>query len=260
MKTKGCAVMNNITKQESETLSCVPPELDIVSLVADIEASKNRNPVVATENIIDRIKRLHCEAASHYLIALGKAIEIGQLLVEQKEKLKHGEFMPWIEKNMPFSTATARNYMKLWRNRETLKMLNVSNLKMAYKVTQGSGPVMMPCPQLDSPFASVRYPDPFSHCDDEQKRKWLAEWILHVQDGIHPEHAWGAMEWTVARYTFDEYFDETKGAKYFGTKKPPKEVNIKAKKRVNDFFEQYKGVDLLKLKFTCLSLVDGYSM
>lgn len=63
-----------------------------------------------------------------------KAIRIGELLFEQKEKLKHGEFIPWTKINLPFSDRTARNYMKLFENQEQLKMESVSNLNSAYKL------------------------------------------------------------------------------------------------------------------------------
>lgn len=247
--------MNELEQSRVETQSFIQQELDIVSLVKDIEASKNRNPVITTESTVDRIKRLHCEVASYYLIALAKAVEIGQLLTGQKEEMKHGEFMPWIEKNMPFSTATARNYMKLWRNRELLKMLNVSNLKAAYTITKGAGPTIIPYPELESPFASVRHPDPFSHCDDEQKRKWLAKWIIQIQDGMPPWDSWQIMEWTTVRYTFDGWFDETK-AKING-RRMSKTAIQKIKKKVNYFLEKYKDIDLLKLKFTCLNLFEA---
>jgi len=60
--------------------------------------------------------------------------KIGQLLTEQKAELKHGGFGSWIEKNLPFTDRTARNYMTLFRNRDRLKTETVSDFKSAYKL------------------------------------------------------------------------------------------------------------------------------
>jgi len=40
-----------------------------------------------------------------------KAIRIGELLLAQKDECKHGEWMPWIEDNLVFSSRTARRYI-----------------------------------------------------------------------------------------------------------------------------------------------------
>lgn len=64
--------------------------------------------------------------------SLDKAIRIGQLLTEQKDTLKHGEFTPWLEANIPFTDRTARNYMRLYRERDRIKTESVSDLTGAY--------------------------------------------------------------------------------------------------------------------------------
>jgi len=236
-------------------------EFDLAPLVRDIEASKNQNPITAhTTSREERIKKLHAEVSAHFLVALGKAIEIGGLLAEQKISMKHGEWMPWLREHMPFSTATARNYMRLWEKRDELKMLNVSNLNMAYKITKGSGPAMLSYTP-EGFFDSLKYPDPFSHCDDEQKRKWLAKFILHIQAGLNPWDAWAIMEWTVVRFTFDDYFDETKNAlDRYNMKGIPAMKKKEAKKQVAEFLDRWKDIDLLKLKFSCLSFWEPSEM
>src|SRR5262245_48735233 len=39
-------------------------------------------------------------------------IEIGELLVEAKEHVGHGEWLPWLRKELSMSTRTAQRYMK----------------------------------------------------------------------------------------------------------------------------------------------------
>lgn len=50
--------------------------------------------------------------------------------------LQHGEWLPWLEENVPFSHDTGRNYMKLYEHQNWLrdgKSLKVRNLTEAYK-------------------------------------------------------------------------------------------------------------------------------
>ena len=63
---------------------------------------------------------------------LKKAIRIGELLTEQKKRFFYEEFMTWVETNLPFSRSTAKNYMKLYREKDRLKAQSVSNLWGAY--------------------------------------------------------------------------------------------------------------------------------
>jgi hypothetical protein len=87
---------------------------------------------------IQEIVRLHSEVAGLLRQTLEKAIRIGQLLSEQKQILKHGEFIPWIEANIPFTDRTARNYMQLYRERDRIKTETVSGLKEAYALLTSS--------------------------------------------------------------------------------------------------------------------------
>ena len=86
------------------------------------------------EPVEDKISRLHGEIVGHLKQSLISAIQIGQLLTEQKQKLKHGEFGKWIKTNLPFTNRTARNYVRLYLERDRLKTETVSDLKSAYRL------------------------------------------------------------------------------------------------------------------------------
>ena len=47
-------------------------------------------------------------------ISLLCGIEIGRRLVEAKEMLNHGEWLPWLERETEFSNSSAQRYMKLF--------------------------------------------------------------------------------------------------------------------------------------------------
>ena len=88
------------------------------------------------QSTIQEIVTLHQEIAGHLKISLEKAIKIGELLTEQKESLKHGQFTPWIKDNLPFTDRTARNYMRLYHARDKLKTERVSDLNEAYRLLE----------------------------------------------------------------------------------------------------------------------------
>ena len=60
----------------------------------------------------------------------GEAIlTIGRCLIEAKEKLPHGEWLPWLNERVEFSERTARNFMRLareWSNRQALADLGAA--------------------------------------------------------------------------------------------------------------------------------------
>jgi hypothetical protein len=85
---------------------------------------------------VQEIGKLHSEIIGHLKTSLEKAIRIGELLSEQKASLKHGQFTTWIEGNLSFTDRTARNYMRLHREKDRLKTETVSDLKSAYKLLE----------------------------------------------------------------------------------------------------------------------------
>ena len=60
----------------------------------------------------------------------GEAIlTVGRCLIEAKEMLPHGEWLPWLNERVEFSERTARNFMRLareWTNRQTLADLGAA--------------------------------------------------------------------------------------------------------------------------------------
>lgn len=64
-------------------------------------------------------------------LAVKKAIEIGRLLTEKKSELAHGEWIPWVESNLVFGRSQAANYMRAYRERDTLNVHPVAHLKEA---------------------------------------------------------------------------------------------------------------------------------
>lgn len=79
------------------------------------------------------IAKLHNQIVSSAQSCLETAIEIGGMLTEIKAELEHGEWLPWL-KQLPFSESTAKRYIRVFANRETLKSVTVTDLTDAYRL------------------------------------------------------------------------------------------------------------------------------
>ena len=74
-------------------------ELDIASRINALHAKTEALSKVAKKNAQE---------------AIIVAIECGKLLVEQKSKMSHGDWMPWVDEHCNFSHRTATNYVNLF--------------------------------------------------------------------------------------------------------------------------------------------------
>jgi hypothetical protein len=48
--------------------------------------------------------------------AVAHAIAAGEALIDAKSRLRHGEWLPWVDANCDFSDREAQNYMRIARN------------------------------------------------------------------------------------------------------------------------------------------------
>ena len=63
--------------------------------------------------LIDRINTLHHKVEQHKTQILFEARTVGNLLLEAKDTVKHGEWLEWLETNFEGSGRTARAYMRI---------------------------------------------------------------------------------------------------------------------------------------------------
>jgi hypothetical protein len=82
----------------------------------------------------EEINRLHRDLEALAMQSVNHAIRIGELLSKVKTQLPHGKWIPWLNSNVKFSERTARNYMRVFENREKLKSANVADLAEAYQL------------------------------------------------------------------------------------------------------------------------------
>ena len=81
-----------------------------------------------------QIKDMHGIVTDGVRIVFENAINIGEILCQQKKRLPHGEFTEWVDDSLPFTMRAAQNYMKLFNNKSLLENANVSHLGQAYKL------------------------------------------------------------------------------------------------------------------------------
>lgn len=85
-------------------------------------------------NTIQQINDLHTGIYKKLRSSVDDATEIGRLLTEEKGRLEHGEFLPWLKENISFHIDTAYQYMKVFRHKN--KIRSVRNLQEAYRLVE----------------------------------------------------------------------------------------------------------------------------
>jgi hypothetical protein len=70
----------------------------------------------------NKLRKLHQECCEAIHTGVQKAIQAGEILVAVKAKLKHGEWIPWIQANLNFDRHTAAQYMRCYDHRERLNV------------------------------------------------------------------------------------------------------------------------------------------
>lgn len=86
-------------------------------------ALHNRDALAASNSLADlaaRIKQGHEATSAALKDSLAHAMAVGDLLIEAKEQLKHGQWLPWL-KSCGVSERMAQCYLKLARNRAVIE-------------------------------------------------------------------------------------------------------------------------------------------
>jgi hypothetical protein len=84
-----------------------------VSNINEIIPARIEIAPASLQELAQQINQAHrgCEAAAK--AGLQHAMNAGRLLIEAKKKVGHGQWLPWLKANFPFSERTAQGYMKV---------------------------------------------------------------------------------------------------------------------------------------------------
>jgi len=101
------------------------------------------------KDVIAELITLHSRIESQLKQTLPDIIRSGELLTQQKKKIGHGNFTRWINDNLPYSDRTARNWMRVYRKRDTFKTETVSSVTSAYQLLTEHKAPKPPMPVTD---------------------------------------------------------------------------------------------------------------
>jgi Protein of unknown function (DUF3102) len=68
-----------------------------------------------------RIKAEHQASANAMQRGVEHAIRVGELLIEAKDKISHGQWLPWLTEHCAMSERTSQLYMRLARSKPELE-------------------------------------------------------------------------------------------------------------------------------------------
>lgn len=79
------------------------------------------------EHLAAQINKEHNASVKAASSTVEHARRAGELLIEAKDRVEHGQWLPWLKDNFPFTTVTAQNYMRIAR--EWPQIVAIANTK-----------------------------------------------------------------------------------------------------------------------------------
>jgi DUF3102 family protein len=122
---------------EKKQAAATPPPARFGEIVgaSPIEVKAQPSPSAVSQLYRDearQIVKLHDEILTAARSALTTAIRAGEILWSIKEKLEHGNWLPWLKASVPFSERTARNYVACYKRQDELNRQAIAGLTEAY--------------------------------------------------------------------------------------------------------------------------------
>jgi len=149
-------------------------------------------PRVDAEVVVE-INRLHALVQSSYASTVERAIECGRLLAEAKQRVAHGEWLPWLAEHFDGDRSTAAGYMRLAQESAKPNVERVTHLSLRAALRAIARPAGKESPLSDKQLsqllpgltaeptashtervvdATVVTEPPGVLDDDSQRRKW----------------------------------------------------------------------------------------
>lgn len=126
--------------------------------------------------------------------SLAKAVKAGELLLEAKSLVRHGDWLPWLAEHCAFSERTAQNYMRISeRYPELAKSATVADLTYRGAIALLAEPKQVLAGQ--DPQALLSDPAVYAYCEKwwAQGLGWLVDYLLEDGgDALSAFMAWDA--------------------------------------------------------------------
>jgi hypothetical protein len=94
----------------------VPQKPDLPAVVAEELTRSN-----SLTDLASRIKTEHAAVDAALKRSVEHAMSTGELLLEAKTQIKHGQWLKWLQENCGLSTRMAQNYMRLAEHRPEIE-------------------------------------------------------------------------------------------------------------------------------------------
>jgi hypothetical protein len=118
--------------------------------------SNEVKPGADLAHLAERINAAHAAAETALRAGLDHARTAGELLVQAKAQLGHGQWLPWLERNVCFSLRTAQAYMRVARRWQELE----AKAQALALLTFEQGLELLAEPAADEPAAVTLPPLP----------------------------------------------------------------------------------------------------
>jgi Protein of unknown function (DUF3102) len=170
-----------------------------------------------------RIKTEHEAVATSLKESVRHAIAAGEMLIEAKAQVKHGQWLPWLREHCTISERTAQLYMRCAKNRKEIEKQNrngVADLTLNEAAAvlvlssdvrklidfyqdprtqhlDAEGYVKAAAEQDIACMGAIvdNAYDPMFGCSEEEGRQWRAFALWLTKQGWHPTGAWQHVEW-----------------------------------------------------------------
>jgi hypothetical protein len=119
----------------------------------------------------DRAVRIHKTARQ----TANGIVRIGQWLTEVKERVGHGQWLPWLKGEFGWSDQTARNFMHVWQRFKFKNFLNIQiDASALYLIAKPSTPEPVRREVVERASGWLSLPINQSHFYERAARRWRA--------------------------------------------------------------------------------------
>jgi len=173
-------------------------------------------------DLAGRIKAEHTAVSTALKDSVRHAIAAGELLIEAKNQVPHGQWLPWLQDHCSMSERTAQLYMRVAKNRaeievqmrndvadltlnEAAAMLALSSdIRKLFQFTReieslDGEDIIKACLAANIPVIVDHNYNPLAGRSDEEKREWYLFMLFIARLWRNPRSASGHVEWVLQR-------------------------------------------------------------
>jgi hypothetical protein len=174
---------------------CLPDELDVEQLERTGGIGSRASELVRTDDELAReINTEHGQVERHKHSTIRHAIRCGELLLEMKQRVGHGNWLAWVDEHFQASERTARNYMEIAKSAAVADLDEDTTMRSALRALTSRS--QSRAPKLESQDAQTSRIHANGQVPLEQEQRILdAEAVAEPRAGLGKAHlrTWAAL-------------------------------------------------------------------